>query len=364
MSMNDEEGLNRGLGIPTRHIFLDTEVYRKNNFNLYNALFSRLRDHIHINGIVLHMTEITYREIYKELGNIIEKDTGEYEKVAKRIAKWNEFGVKIKPDLEMKRDVSEAKLKCQSIYNHILFNVFRAKKHKLDDLQIEKIINAYFLEKPPFHEPKKPKEFPDALTIDILTRWCNSRNRTMIVVSDDKGLRDAAEAAGCFYTLRTLNEYLEKIVEAEHPDVQRIANRVVSKISLHGHTEQVLAALVERVDIIYSGMLPDGEVTSIEVKSGIEFSGDPEVLFCDISRLDFVIEICVPFRYDISFYDTSSGMYDSEDKVFIGGHYSQAEREDEMVVRAFFSYDRENESLLTAGLLTQEIVINDSLEDI
>ncbi len=47
----------------TRHVFLDTEVYRRAGFNLSNTPFSLLAKQIESGRVVLHVTDITLAEI-------------------------------------------------------------------------------------------------------------------------------------------------------------------------------------------------------------------------------------------------------------------------------------------------------------
>lgn len=51
----------------TRHVFLDTEVYRRARFNLSNTPFSLLAKQIESGRVVLHVTDITLAEIQRQL---------------------------------------------------------------------------------------------------------------------------------------------------------------------------------------------------------------------------------------------------------------------------------------------------------
>jgi hypothetical protein len=61
---------NMSAGLKTRHIFLDTEVYRRYGHNLNDKVLQRLlqltKDHIS----TLHITDITLEEIKRQLGDM------------------------------------------------------------------------------------------------------------------------------------------------------------------------------------------------------------------------------------------------------------------------------------------------------
>ncbi|HWW35200.1 MAG TPA: PIN domain-containing protein [Xanthobacteraceae bacterium] len=58
---------NANAGLKTRHVFLDTEVYRRYGHNLHDKVLQRLlqltKDHIS----TLHITDITLEEIKRQL---------------------------------------------------------------------------------------------------------------------------------------------------------------------------------------------------------------------------------------------------------------------------------------------------------
>lgn len=49
----------------TRHVFLDTEVYRRAGFNISNTPFALLATKIEDGRIILHTTDITLAEIQR-----------------------------------------------------------------------------------------------------------------------------------------------------------------------------------------------------------------------------------------------------------------------------------------------------------
>ena len=51
----------------TRHVFLDTEVYRRAGFNISNTQFALLGNEIDAGRVVLHFTDITLAEIRRQL---------------------------------------------------------------------------------------------------------------------------------------------------------------------------------------------------------------------------------------------------------------------------------------------------------
>jgi PIN domain len=67
----------------TRHIFLDTEVYRRAGFNLFNSPFTLLAREVDAGRIVLHVSDITLAEIQRQLREIVLEHAAQ----AKRLAR-------------------------------------------------------------------------------------------------------------------------------------------------------------------------------------------------------------------------------------------------------------------------------------
>ncbi|MER9658207.1 PIN domain-containing protein, partial [Mesorhizobium sp. M0152] len=67
----------------TRHVFLDTEVYRRAGFNISNTPFTLLAQEIERGRIVLHVSDITLAEIHRQLKETVLEKAAE----AKRLAR-------------------------------------------------------------------------------------------------------------------------------------------------------------------------------------------------------------------------------------------------------------------------------------
>jgi hypothetical protein len=91
-----------------------------------------------------------------------------------------------------------------------------------DNGNLERVIDWYFEKKPPFGEGKKAKEFPDAIMVSALDKYC-AKHKTdkLAVISRDGGFKDASASRPQFVYFESLSAYLEKSI-AEQTTIQRI----------------------------------------------------------------------------------------------------------------------------------------------
>ena len=77
------------VGLETRNVFLDTEVFRSYRHNLNAKTMEVLGRYVEEGILVLHTTNVTLREVSRQLGAMESELTNRANKIAKDWARWN-----------------------------------------------------------------------------------------------------------------------------------------------------------------------------------------------------------------------------------------------------------------------------------
>jgi hypothetical protein len=74
----------------TRHVFLDTQVYRALGHNQGNPALATLKEQIEAHHVVLHTTDITLLEIRRQICELVQAHQRELGKIEKDFNRWRE----------------------------------------------------------------------------------------------------------------------------------------------------------------------------------------------------------------------------------------------------------------------------------
>ena len=72
----------------TRHVFLDTQVYRRLHHNVANPALSTLARHIADRAVVLHITDITLLEIRRQIAEDVAAKARDLATIEKSFRRW------------------------------------------------------------------------------------------------------------------------------------------------------------------------------------------------------------------------------------------------------------------------------------
>jgi hypothetical protein len=175
--------------LQTRHVFIDTEVFIKNNYPFDSVKFSQLTSLAQSEKVTIYLTIITVQEIRS---NIEEDVIGAYqaiEKIRKRILK----NIPEHPIHSQEIDAEKAKLILLGQFEKFLSDA-RVQIVDITEVSIEKVVADYFARKPPFSE-KKRSEFPDAFALEALRKKCQETSIQMYVISGDPDMDSACKDA-------------------------------------------------------------------------------------------------------------------------------------------------------------------------
>ncbi len=179
---------------------------------------------------------------------------------------------------------------------------------EIEGNSLEGVLADYFDRKPPFGKEKNKSEFPDALVLDTLRRWCQDKGEDMAVVSADVGMASGCLPGGPLYCFPSIEAYLNSVLAGADALRFFISDRVNERI------DQVLRDLDREFSNLGFGLVDqvDGEVESATLLS-VEFCDSVEVIALSEKTASVEMPAWLEFRADIRYVEEGSGFYDSEE---------------------------------------------------
>lgn len=241
-SLDAEQNASESSESYTRHVFIDTEVFKRNKFNLDSAAFQALRSLLNNASMTLVMPDPTEREIDKHLKEMVSHAVKSVAKVERevplirRISSWpvtdrGPFGLEHEIGSKAREELREFYTAFESV-----------KKIDYSGVKLDEIMNWYHGSRAPFRAGRKRKEFPDALALQMIASYAEAKGEPVAVISGDG---DFAEACTYYPTLFHYKEIKEFTETMRAQDV--IAGKIRALLD-DGHDE-LAELLVDDPDV-------------------------------------------------------------------------------------------------------------------
>ncbi|MGO6685832.1 PIN domain-containing protein [Rhizobium leguminosarum] len=346
--------------LKTRHVFLDTEVYRQLGHNPDTAPLRELGEKVSADQLILHTTDITLAEIRRQLTEFVTESANSVKAARKSAGRW----LNRHPDLvteipELNVEMVSAAA-FQKIYQAIRV-AWNATYHEATSMSALSVFKDYFSGQPPFSQAKS-KEFPDAFVIKALEIWCKEQEERIYVVSADKAMREAARATGVLVPVESLKDLLAAAAVVTTPDIIRQAADLLKKKPVVAELQSAIEASIDDLVPIYGGDMADGEVTGHSVSGSIEIISYG-VIAATAKDLSVLMDVRIPLSIELSYEDRSDALYDSEDDVYFGAETDQAEFEDESIIRVFAKLRHKAPHVQGVEILTAELRVQEPYEN-
>ena len=352
------------VGLETRNIFLDTEVFRSYDHNLNAKHMKVLGGYIADGVFVLHTTDVTLREVCRQLGDMERKLTNRANKVSKELTRWNsryrsdQYHLPVPDPLGGPGDPSRAYRDFEWVVRHD----WQANEHPSFDLPIGPVLDRYFNRQAPF-ETEGSKEFPDAFALLALEQWCAARQERIYVVSKDKAVLRAADESDLLIGIESLDRLFALVASAEDHEMTDAVSAVFEERSLLNELRDSLSSNIGWLGCIYVGDLPDGEVLSMEIVE-LEDSEDVIILRVDQDQVACVAIVKLLISAEISYTDLSFAIWDGEDKRYYGGESAVTEIQSSVAAKVFVELARDVDlTLSSAQFVTQNLTVKESYSD-
>lgn len=350
---------NEVRSLETRHVFLDTQVYRLGWHNPENALLAALAEQIEEHRLVLHVTDITLAEIKRQLTGAVDEAAQEMQRAEKAIARWRRrhpdlvAGPATAIDVTAVSDAAFLRLRSA-------MRGWRAVEHSASTEGAQAIFQDYFVRRPPFCKPSS-KEFPDAFVIKSLDSWCREQDERMYVVTGDGAMREAAEASDQLIPVRKLEEVLSAAAAGVEPDIIRVADSLLADDDVVENIQAELDAKILDVTTYYVGDMAEGETTDHELAGDIAISAYA-VIAATAESISVLMDIVAPLNVTVSYHDRSEALYDNEDDVFVGAEYADATFETDVTIRAVARLASVTKQIRDFEILTGEVKVTEPYE--
>jgi hypothetical protein len=348
--------------LETRHVFLDTQVYRALGHNPENPALKTLKDHIQAHRLVLHTTDITLLEVKRQLMEAAQTRARELVAIEKDLRRWRKQAPKATPKQALEIDAAAIGEELFGRFHSFLTHECRAKvHHALTTVSAEEIFQSYFARKAPF-DREESKEFPDAFAVAALSKWATGSGDKVHVVTEDGAMGRAANADPNLLPLKTVQEVLTRASAEIGPEAEGIAEALLNAPAFDATFERLLQAGVKDMAFIYAGDLAEGEAYEGQLTE-IEQVGDWSIVGLSDKRISLLLGATIKVSVEVQYEDRDSAVYDREDGVWIGTEDAAMQVEDEAEVEVLVEIDRASGEIVGGEVLTSEISISGPYDD-
>ncbi len=334
-------------------ITLDTNILRKNGYNLESGLLGQLTQ-FKEGSVQLVLSEIVLKEAFNHLKDSGREDWSKLEQSIKKSEKSfllsSESSTAINKILASEEAPEKAaQRRLEKFISATGAIVIEAKNADMNEL-----IKLYFKPSAPFEDNEKKKnEFPDAIALISLEAWARRNNKKLLAVSEDKGWEGYAESSTQIDLEKDLSQAFQKFQKHVEQAKEIILN-LLSDLSNDGNPD-LLKEIDEHIEREVQSLEPDAEADShvayeidqVDVSyHDFEFirhdnDCDFTIIRIGASKIVAKIPILIRVKAEASF---SFYVYDSIDKdnVSMGGNSKEVEAELDM--SALFTFEGDFET--------------------
>jgi hypothetical protein len=198
-----------------RYVFLDTQVFEKNQYDLHSKDFQKLVSLVRLGKIKLVTTDVTMREINSHLAQRVVQAETLLKKFQRELLPLkrtkNKLLAPLLREYRSKDFFASLEAEVKHFFDRCNVEVIPISEHDLQD-----VLDLHFAKKPPFNNPKKKGEFPDAFVMLALKEWSHSFfKQTVHVVSGDSDWKAICQTVEEFKHWDLLPELLTVFPDAK-----------------------------------------------------------------------------------------------------------------------------------------------------
>jgi hypothetical protein len=313
-----------------RNVFLDTQVFKTNNFNFDSYPLRILKERFQEDRASVFITEIVDHEVRVRMKREIEdaaKLFGPFSKEAKILFSVPRGALH---KHNKKIDVAENAKSMNSAFDKFLA--------KLDvttipcaGVEMQGILEAYFSADPPFGPgDDKRREFPDAISLAAVA--AHFKGEGGYVITEDKGLQEACKAYPHIKVLPRLEDFLSAEL-ADHDDVSWIT------AALEAQRDELETAITEAFQEDYFYLDDqEGDVEKVEVEE-LE-SEDPVLIETTKDEGTVSVKCRIAYSAEISYDDPDMTVHSEGERYSFGTVDEEVTREEWATFKVTFQIDR------------------------
>ena len=296
------------------YLFVDANIYIGSGYIFANDFFGAIEKYSATGDVRLLTCSICEAEVKKHIRDDVE---GIVKDINKKLHKGIFYAIKSDKRYGDKYQVIETAQVEESLisgYETYLGSV-GAESFTIEGISIESLMEDYYQMNPPF-EPKKPKEFKDAIMIKALEKYQESVGEVIHVVSNDKGFRAAFLHDNNFVIYDHYKKFLQFLSRREEVCC---AFEQYCQEDKKGEMEQLICDYIQGCEFcdfnrLEFEILNDVEIIEVQI----------EFLYCEITDKENVkihISANVDINVNARYLDQENSYYDPEEKEYIYRSY-------------------------------------------
>ncbi|MFB1118086.1 PIN domain-containing protein [Dickeya dadantii] len=299
----------------TRLVYIDTSAYERKHFQFGLYILEKLQSFASDGKVHILVTDITRREIEAHIRKKVEEALKELENFKKSYAPILRTsprnigdGLFIKPDIE---DVTK-----DALASFVVF----LESEGVEEITVNNVspllvFEKYFTNAPPFDQPGKKKEFPDAFTLEAVNEIAINRTHKVYIVSEDKDLISAAEQNKNFIHLNSIQTLIDLLIrnDEELGDMAAFADSTFDKLR-PTMIERIRQHLDEMEFIPEGTDYQDVEIDEVQIKNIILSSSSLTDLSEESATYELSVRVTIEADFRYPDYDRSP--WDPEDKAY------------------------------------------------
>lgn len=335
----------------TRHVFLDTEVYRRAGFNISNTPFTLLAKEIERGRIVLHVSDITLAEINRQLKETVLEKAAEAKRLARDFNRIAQISGRDNVTVNEVDGLVLANVACAG-FTEALVKRFRSHSILALEVPARVVFDRYFAGRSPFDD-RSSKEFPDAFVIEGLARYCDSNEISMYVVSGDAALRRAAESHDTLVALQSIEEVLAAATAESGGDLEAIADEIFAAPGFDHQLMEAIEADLDFVNFTYYGPMTEGAVIGAKLEEIVSVD-DYDVAAFDDSKIGLILQANTILDVRVRYMDEAELRDKDDDSIPTELETSSRTR---ARLKLYVSIDLRTLRFMETELLTHDVIV-------
>lgn len=300
---------NPGSIYKVKYLFLDTEAYVHANFSFGGPKLGAVRQLCKEKRIHLLITDITKREVLKQITERVKMTASRVKKVNKEAYILRNVSSPTGTPILQFIDVEWA-----TEYMHKALEEFLLEcgVEELPTVSISssEVFDLYFAQQAPFGPGQKKSEFPDAFTLISLKQWCEQRNEPVHIVGCDDDLKAFCEGSAGLLHRTKVEDFLD-IINREDIAAKNVV-ALLERESLN--VREILTDALVEADYDSEGLL-EAFVTDT---SGLEVQLlGSRLILLEPGAATFELTIEVSGTFGIECLDEEQSCWDKEEQSYL-----------------------------------------------
>jgi hypothetical protein len=247
------EDVSGGLHLRTKFVFIDAQAFRKARCDWNGRSFSAFADLAKQGRLSLLVTDVTVREVKSQLQELLAEVTSSLLKHRGILGQLGAISA-----VDCVKNQAGALRTLETEFDEFLKRTKSIIVPLIAD--VKGVLDDYFARRPPFSNKKKA-EFPDAITIASIRRWCEQNRSMAYVVSEDSDLRGCCSQAGPLLHAESVSQIISQAtVSQQLHDALEVALRASDYLSKRSIDE------IEGMDVDFRRSSSSGKATIVAAK--------------------------------------------------------------------------------------------------